>query len=499
MRKVINWIMERNLIIRVLFLLCYLMGCLANAQQLKIGADEWPNFTNADGTGIYFKLLKRIYSENDLDFKVDSFNRVLNDFQKNNLDIFVGVYREDVQHAIIPNWFLDTEYPVTIFYNPKITKINNVSDVKHLRVSWKRGYHFEQFISDIKNLYLVNSTETGFELLNKNRIDVFIDYPKNIPKKYKQKFLSFELVPSRHIYLAFQRNEHGKMLAKQFDEKMTELKHSGELAEIFGSEYNHSDLGNFNIKLNQMLIITADLNLSNQNKNLDAKSIESNVFNLIQAQLDNYNIEFKVLQSLVNINQYHQEENICLNNMLKTDERAKNFIFSEPSYLYMGLRLYSKADLYSSSPIDLEAFLKKRPKAKLGIAAEQNYGDEIKKQLSNINQAQIAYMPVKKYAEFSMFNGGSFDYMLQYPEDVADIWPQISEDKLYSYELKNADKYVLGHVMCSKTNSGKRFIRAYNQALQTTIQSGIFFDIQYRTVSKDSQKDFVKYFNKVFN
>jgi len=307
------------------------------------------------------------------------------------------------------------------------------------------------------------------------------------------------LVPSRHIYLAFQRNKKGEMLAKQFDEKMTELKNSGELAKIFGNEYIHSDLDNFDTNLNKMLIITEDLNLSNQNKDMDLESIEKNVFNLIQAQLEKYNIEFKILNSLVNINQYHKKENTCFSNMLKTDERARNFIFSEPSYFYMGLRLYSKTDLNLSDSIDLGTFLANHPKTKLGITPGQSYGAEITKQLSNISQAQIAHMPVNKYSTFTMFKNDSFDYMLQYPEDIASIWPKMSEDELYSYELKNVDKYVLGHVMCSKTNSGENFIRAYNRVLQNTIQSGIFFDIQYRTVSKDSKKDFIKYFNEVFN
>lgn len=487
------------MIFRVLFFLLYLSSYFSYAQQIRIGADEWPGFTNANGTGIYFKLLKRIYSEKDIDIRIDSYNRVLNHFHQNNLDIAVGVYRENVRQALIPNWFLDTEYPITVFYDLKVTKINDVSDIKDLKVSWKRGYHFEQFVSDIKDIYLVNSTKTGFELLNKNRVDAFIDYPKNIPKEYMQRLVSFELVPSRHIYLAFQKNEQGELLAKQFDEKMNELRNSGELSKIFGNEYEHSDLDNFDINLKQIIVITDDLNLSNQNKNMERESIESNVFNLIQAQLNKYNIEFKIRTSLVDMVQHHKEENTCFNNMLKTDERAKKFIFSEPSYFYMGLRLYSKTDLNLSDSIDLASFLGDHPKTKLGITPGQSYGVEIAKQLSNINQAQIVHMPVNNSSKFTMFKNGQFDYMLQYPEIVASIWPIMSGGKLYSYELKKVDKYVTGHMMCNKTNVGENFISAYNRALHKTIQSGIFFDIQYRAVDKYSQKDFIKYFEEVFS
>jgi uncharacterized protein (TIGR02285 family) len=424
---------------------------------------------------------------------------VLNQFHQNNLDIAVGVYREDVRQAFIPNWFLDTEYPITVFYNPKATKINDVSDIKDLRVSWKRGYHFELFVSDIKDIYLVNSTKTGFDLLNKNRVDAFIDYPKNIPQEYMQRLVSFELVPSRHIYLAFQKSKKGELLAKQFDEKMNELRSLGELAKIFGNEYEHSGLGGFDTNLIQMIVITRDLGVLNQGKNMSQESIESNVFNLIRAQLEKYSIEFKVHSSLEDIEQSHKEKNVCFNNMLKTDGRTKNFIFSKPSYFHMGLRLYSKTDLNLSDSIDLISFLQSQPKAKLGITAQQSYGVEIARQLSHIDQAQIVHMPVNQSSKFTLFQSGKFDFMLQYPEIVNSIWTKVDGDKLYSYTIKNVNKYVTGHMMCNKTNVGENFISAYNRALHKTIKSGIFFDIHYRAVDKNSQKDFLKYFEEAFS
>jgi len=486
-------------IIRSLFFLLYLISYTSSAQQLKVGAEEWPSYTNADGTGIYFELLKRIYPEKNLDISVDSYNRMLNSFHKNETDIVVGVYREDVQQALIPNWFLDTEYPVTAFYDPTHTKIENISDIKNKITSWKRGYHFEKFIPINKDTYLVNKAETGFELLNKNRVEVFIDYPLNVQNKYHQRFSSFQISPSRHIYVAFKKNKQGELLAKQFDEKMAILRDSGDLARIFGAQYLHSDLGNFKSNVKHIVVITEDSNLSIQSENLDQDSIESKIINLIQAKLENYSIEFKVLLSLENINQYSKEENTCFNVMVKTAERAKSFLFSEPSSLYMGLRLYSKTDLHLSDSIELSSFLAARQNTKIGITLGQNYGSEIEEQLRNINQTQIVPMPVDRSTKYNMFKEGRFDYMLQYPEEIASNWPKIGGKRLYSYELKNVDKYVLGHMMCSKTNSGENFIQAYNKALADTIKSGIFFDIQYRTVSKDSQKDFTKYFNDVFN
>jgi len=487
-----------GLIIRVLLFLFSLVSVFSHAQQINVGSDQWPGFTNADGTGIYYNLLKRIYAEHNLEIKIETYNRVLNSFHQNKLDIAIGVYREHVQQGIIPDWFLDTEYPVIAFYDPSVTKITNVSDIKNKLVSWKRGYHFELFISDIKNVYLVNNTETGFELLNKKRVDVFMDYPKNIPKKYQQKFLSFEIVPARHIYLAFQNTKNGKFLAKKFDQSMTKLRASGELAKIFGNEYQHSDLAQFDSNLKQIVVITEDASLTNVSGELNEATLEGQVFNLIRANLKGYNVEFKVLHSLLGINEYRNKENTCFDLMVKTDERAKNFIFSEPSGLYMGLRLYSKTKLKSSNPIDLKNFFSKQSTSKLGVRSGRSYGTKIDKQLNEINESQLVQIPSTNYSKLSSFKAGDFDYMIEYSEEIAKFWPQVSNEKLYSYPIKNINEYVLSHMMCSKTDSSKAFIKAYDKALQSTVSSGVFFDIHYRTISKDSQTDFIKYFDKVF-
>jgi len=486
------------LIIRVLLFLFSLVSVFSHAQQIKVGSDQWPGFTNADGTGIYYNLLKRIYAEHNLEIQIDTYNRVLNNFHQNKLDIAIGVYRENIKQGIIPDWFLDTEYPIVAFYDPSVTKITNVSDIKNKLVSWKRGYQFDLFISDIKNVYLVNNTQTGFELLNKKRVDVFMDYPKNIPKKYTQKFLSFEIVPSRHIYLAFQNTENGKSLAKKFDRSMTKLRESGELAKIFGDEYQHSDLAQFDSDLKQIVVITEDPSLTNVSGELNEATLEGQVFNLIRANLKGYNVEFKVLHSLLGINEYRNKENTCFNLMMKTDERAKSFIFSEPFNLYLGLRLYSKTKLNLSHSINLQDFLTKNSTVKLGIRAGRSYGTEIDKQLNEINKSQIVQISTTNRSTFLNFDAGRFDYMIEYPEEVANFWSKVSDEKLYSYKIKNIDEYVLGHMMCSKTDSSKAFIKAYNKALKSTVSSGIFFDIHYRTISKDSQTDFIKYFDKVF-
>jgi uncharacterized protein (TIGR02285 family) len=470
----------------------------SHAQQISVGSDQWPGFTNADGTGIYYTLLKRIYAEHNLEIKIDTYNRVLNSFHQNKLDIAIGVYRENIKQGIIPDWFLDTEYPIVAFDDPSVTKITNVSDIKNKLVSWKRGYQFDLFISDIKNVYLINNTETGFELLNKKRVDVFMDYPKNIPKKYTEKFLSFEIVPSRHIYLAFQNTEKGKSLAKKFDQSMTKLRESGELAKIFGDEYQHSDLAQFDSDLKQIVVLTEDPSLTNVSGELNEATLEGQVFNLIRANLKGYNVEFKVLHSLLGINEYRNDENTCFDLMVKTDERAKNFIFSEPSGLYIGLRLYSKTTLKQSNQINLKDLFSNQPTSKLGVRSGRSYGSKIDKQLNEINESQIVKVPSTNYSKLSSFKAGDFDYMIEYSEEIAKFWPQVSNEKLYSYPIDNINEYVLSHMMCSKTDSNKAFIKAYNKALKSTVSSGIFFDIHYRTISKDSQTDFVKYFEEVF-
>jgi uncharacterized protein (TIGR02285 family) len=128
----------------------------------------------------------------------------------------------------------------------------------------------------------------------------------------------------------------------------------------------------------------------------------------------------------------------------------------------------------------------------------KRYDSEIEKQLDLISDQKIMNTSTNNLTELKMLNANRFNYMLGYPSTVNSLWPKISDNKLYSYEVKGADGYVLSHLMCSKTASSSTFIKAFNNSLNESYKNKAFFDIQYQSISIDNQKDFIKYFKQAF-
>jgi uncharacterized protein (TIGR02285 family) len=184
--------------------------------------------------------------------------------------------------------------------------------------------------------------------------------------------------------------------------------------------------------------------------------------------------------------------------MLKTPSREKNFIFSHPTALYIGLRVYSKTQIDIKEPIDLIELSLRNKNKTFGIPFGKRYDIKIEKQLDLISKQKIVNTSTNNLTELKMFNANRFNYMLGYPSTVNSLWPKISDNQVYSYEVKGAEGYVLSHLMCSKTESNAAFIKAFNTSLKVSYKNKAFFDIQYQSISIDNQKDFIKYFKQAF-
>ena len=482
------------------FLFLVLVTLPGYGEQISVGADEWQGYTHHDGSGIYFELLKKVYPDYRLDLKLDSFNRTLKKFEQKKLDIIIGVYKEDLQRALFPNWYLDTEYPVMAFYDPGLLTINSLSDFNQLSTSWLRGYAFNRYLPQSENTYLIDDINSGFKMLANRRIDTFIDYSYNLPDKYRNRFSAFEVLPSRRIYVAFQRNRHGKKLALQFDQKMAQLRASGELEKLFANEYQRSGLAGFNPNRSEFIIYTDEVNVLKE-PNLEQLILEpslNRILNLTLDSLDSYRFNYKVMHDFSKMYQYTHKENVCFIDMIKTRQRQAHFAFSRPFSLYLGLHLYSKTPLNDKKVINLPQLLAENKRLRLGKISGRSYGERLDQQLSQIDTAQRYPIPVDAKTALKQLDNGRFDLLVEYPSEVGFYWPQISKEKIYSYAITGSAPYILGHMMCARSAKSAVLIRDFNHSLKKRILTQAFYQMQLQGVAEGNQSEFTRYFNQVF-
>ena len=213
---------------------------------IKITAAYWEDFTNLDESGIYYDIIRAVFTGYQLKFSTSSFQRAINHFNSGKADIMVGVYKHEIPNAHFPIWPLDKDMPVQVFYRKNKTPTSlDVLQQTNQKVGWRAGFGFEQFFPAIQEPYILQDAQTGFRLLQNKRLDFVLDYEHAFQRE-KWRGISYE---QAHIggvlFLAFQNNEFGKQLAKQYDKMMPKLRANNRLLEIFGDAYYRSGLPEF--------------------------------------------------------------------------------------------------------------------------------------------------------------------------------------------------------------------------------------------------------------
>jgi ABC-type amino acid transport substrate-binding protein len=239
----------RQIFTGLIFYIFLLLSEKVEAESIQVVAPNWVNYTNKDGSGIYFDVIKHVYPNCNCEFVTSEFLRAKNQFIQNKADIFVGVLQEELPNALFPKWFLDTDRPIVAFYlNENGISDKSTIDFKNKSVAWMEGFNFTQVIDPGDRLYRVKQREAGFNLLLAKRVDYFIDYEHNFLNDYREKVSFVVLNNLKKLYIAFQNTAKGKKLAAQYDEKLLELRNDGTLKTIFAQEYEKSKLASFKTK-----------------------------------------------------------------------------------------------------------------------------------------------------------------------------------------------------------------------------------------------------------
>ncbi len=474
---------------------------LYTSAKINVGADEWHDFTHSNGSGIYLALLKEIYGDDELAVSISAFARMKSQFNRNELDILLGVYPEDIPEKLLPQWPLDREAPIVAFYDSRKLNVNHISDIEKINVSWVRGYDFDRFVPTPKSTYDVNHPSTGFKLLLNGRIDAFIDYNYNKPKQLPDYIKSFQVMPARNIYAAFQKNVQGKALAAQFDEKMEELKRSGKLAEIFGEYYPSTGFETHESFSTSVTIYTDERDLLGNHQS-DLNKFQSSLYNvtmLLKEQLPNYQFTYKKMGHLDNALQAKDSSLLCALNAIKTPTRAKLFNFSQAISLYQGLRLFSTVDLKTDSSIDLSQLLQQQPELLIGQHSGRSYGSNLDKVFQAFNKHQVVQTSNEEITPLKQLSKGRFNLIVESPVLFNGYWSQISKDApIFNYTLQYTAPFITGHIACQKTGLSEQFIIEVDAALRQMYGTGIFYNVQKALVEEAEYPAFAKVYRQYF-
>ena len=487
-------------------LIAFLFLCLASpyvaAEHIKVALTQWTGYTNNDGSGFYHEVLKKAFPDDQLEYFYDTYRRNTHYFEQGSFDLILGVFPEDINNGVIPYWHLDFERPVVAFYNKQKGNIKSAKDLNGAMFSWMRGYNLGQYIDVPHQSYLVNSQRQGFELLLKNRTDVFADYEYNFFEEYRDKIGFFELIPARKTYIVFSNTPKGKALAKRFDARMLILRDEGVLANIYQQEYKRTKLAEVRPEHPKIQIRTRDLDLLLGDSSFLESSLESLLFSTLFRALPNYEFDLVKYSNFTDdVKAYSQSNNTCIANKIRTKAREQHFIFSEPVVMYPGLRLYATQPLNlkdSSQSIKLSALFASQPRLTIGVPEGQYFSKAINKELGELEGHQKVPASADVLTQLKAFAKKRFDLKIEFPVVMDNRWQYVSDKPLYSYPLSDAEPFNFGHLMCSKSVTNQAFINAFNQALATFKLQATYYQYHQHAAKSLSNNEFNQLFKQAF-
>ncbi|MFK3769666.1 substrate-binding periplasmic protein [Pseudomonas putida] len=206
-------------------------------KQVHLVSEEWLDYTNADGTGVAWDVLRKVFEPAGVKVVAKSapYSRAVGLVKRGEADAWVGSYKDENDDNLYPRWHFDMDHIYALGLASK--PVPTLDTVGQYRLAWVRGYDYGSYLPNVKESREIQRREGILPMLEHDRVDFYIDALTEVdyvlgqtsqPERFRRTH-----VAELPLYLAFARNEHGKALRELFDRRMAELVRSGELKPIF--------------------------------------------------------------------------------------------------------------------------------------------------------------------------------------------------------------------------------------------------------------------------
>lgn len=206
-------------------------------EQVRLASEAWLDYTNADGTGLAWDVLRKVFEPAGVNVSVQSapYSRAVGLVRRGEVDAWVGSYRQENADNLYPRWHFDVDhiYALGLASRPEPT----LETLGQYRLAWVRGYEYDKYLPNVREFREIQRRDGIVSMLRHGRADYYIDALTEVdhvlglaPDKSMFRRSHVAELP---LYLAFGRNAKGRALRDLFDQRMEALVRSGELRPIF--------------------------------------------------------------------------------------------------------------------------------------------------------------------------------------------------------------------------------------------------------------------------
>ncbi|OZG75023.1 hypothetical protein BTA51_01070 [Hahella sp. CCB-MM4] len=232
-------------------LLCLSSACAAreSIEEITVVCEEWAGFTNSDGSGAYWEIVRAIYEPEGIKVKSKTmpWKRAEEFVRSKAGDALVGAYfdpSQDNAEFQYPKWHISVEDPVVVIFKKSRLPLWSAEGMQFLagkRVAWIRGYNFDKegWLNAPVEVFEISTVVQGLRLLEIDRVAGLLDYSINIRAAAAQAEIQLDdysmqvANPGKKLYVKFSNTSRSKKLIKIFDSRMSELAANGTITAIY--------------------------------------------------------------------------------------------------------------------------------------------------------------------------------------------------------------------------------------------------------------------------
>ncbi|MBA1221341.1 amino acid ABC transporter substrate-binding protein [Pseudomonas fulva] len=205
--------------------------------QIRLVSEEWADYTNADGTGVAWDVMRKVFQPAGIEVMPQSapYSRAIGLVKRGEADAWVGSYKDESEDNLYPRWHFDVDhiYALGLASKPAPT----LATIGDYRLAWVRGYAYGKYLPRVREYREIQRREGILPMLEHDRVDFYVDAMTEVdyvigqssqPDRFRRTH-----VVELPMYLAFARSQRGEALRDVFDKRMAELVRSGELKPIF--------------------------------------------------------------------------------------------------------------------------------------------------------------------------------------------------------------------------------------------------------------------------
>lgn len=214
--------------------------------SLFIVTPAWKTFTENDGTGFYFELMRMIYEPLGIEirFQITPWARSAAMVSKHQADALLGSYKEEAEQHYYPDNPIWHDISSVVFKRTKF-EWNGIKSLQDKNVGWIRAYGYDKYINVTMNISKLINNEQAWKLLELDRIDYYIDSLTDLRLYMKEnnvdsKEFRVENIIFKDMFVRFAKTEKGKKFTHIYDKRIVELQKNGELKTLY-SKWNYDD------------------------------------------------------------------------------------------------------------------------------------------------------------------------------------------------------------------------------------------------------------------